>query len=220
MQLYCTHWMATALLLNLATSAFAEQPSVPPAEEATHIALVNIGGVEDSLFQRVVKYVEFNLSTKVALKDPIQAAGASSLEGEAEALESLVETNMFCLVGIILPEESVLRPFMQTFPDQRSGLVNARGLNPGDGDLEKFGRRLEKETIATIALLAGLKANPAPDCATYHYRNERGLDLKGRNLNPPQLMRFRKAATQARLHGYTASTTNVPPKAAVAPGPP
>lgn len=169
---------------------------------AVRLSIVNVGGVEAGLFDRVVAHVREHLETEPEVVPPVSSTGAADLKGEAEALIPLVTEQRLVVIGLALPEADIEQHGLVD-PAARVGVVNARALRPADGDGERYARRLEKETVRAIGLLVGLKPVPIPYSALYPYQDEQMLDAKARTLDPPSLMEFKRIARDKKLQGYT-----------------
>jgi len=182
-------------LFTVAMAGFLIACSSPVAGEAggekaeKRIVLVNVGGVDAKLFDRVAGHIERNLYTKPSIAKPRDAVGSKELEDEMEALKDLVGPDTHCVVGIIMANKDVAH-YMESFPAERIGFVNAAGMKPEEDDEEKYGRRVEKDAIAAVGLLSTMSDCPMPRCALWHYPDDRGLDRKGRNLCPPDLKQW------------------------------
>lgn len=164
------------------------------------VVLVNVGGVDAELFKRVAGHIERNLYTKPSIAKPRDAVGAKDLKDEMEALKDLVGPDTHCVIGVIMANDEVAH-YMESFPTYRIGFVNAAGMKPAEDDAEKYGRRVEKDAIAAVGLLSGLSDCPMPRCALWHYKDDAGLDRKGRNLCPPDLKRWLKIHHDHGLEG-------------------
>lgn len=187
-------WLSLALMPSPA-GVLARQPE-------TTLAIVNVGGVDSTLFQRVVDHVRRHLRTEPRLLPPQRPAGAPDLEGEAEALVDLRPEQSLALVGVVRPAAGVDQHGYVN-PEKGVGVINAEALRPGDGDTERHARRLEKETIRAFGLLLGLTPVPIPYSAMYPYPDENMLDAKARELDPPSLIQFQRIARERGLQGYT-----------------
>jgi hypothetical protein len=183
-RLFCV--AVSVLIVGCSGSSIAEKKDGKPVKR---VVLVNVGGVDAKLFDRVAAHIERNLYTKPRIAKPRDAVGSKELDEEMEALKDLVKPDVHCVIGIIMADEGVAH-YMQSFPPERIGFVNATGTKPAEDDEEKYGRRVEKDAIAAIGLLSGLGECPMPRCALWHYPNDKGLDRKGRNLCPPDLRRW------------------------------
>ncbi len=164
------------------------------------IVMVNVGGVDAKLFARVAGHIEQSLYSKPVIAPPRDAVGSKTLDVEMEALKDLLKEDTHCILAIILANEEV-KPYMRSFPKDRIGFVNATAMKPAEDDFEKYGRRVEKDAVAAVVLISGIDECPMPRCARWHYRDDGGLDRKGRNLCPPDLKKWWKLHADLSLQG-------------------
>jgi predicted Zn-dependent protease len=84
-------------------------------------------------------------------------------------------------------------------------ILDVEALKPSElktaDDMEKYERRVDRESMRAIGGLLGLASCPNPTCALYRHRSEEELDRKGRNFCPPCCIRameiLRKEGVQA-----------------------
>ena len=161
----------------------AEETQKVP-QVARKVAMVNAAGLDEALFDRIVDYVEDNLRIGVRTLTPLQPYAFKTLDEDADYLTTFVPSPVYCLVGLVKMGEDEVRHGV-VHPKEQVAVLNTTALQPEDADPEVYARRLEKESIRCVALLAGLPPCPSPRCALWHYTDNAGLDRKGRNLCPP-----------------------------------
>ncbi len=175
---------------SLAGDEAAAVQEKAPAPKA--IALMRVGSMDEALFDRVVKFVQENSALRVRVLPP-QAATGESLDEDARAAAKAMGPSEECLVVLDYPKKEI-KSHCVYLPDDHVAVVNAWALKPADGDQEKYGRRLERETMHNVGLLLGAPNCPNPQCALWQYNTEEELDSKGRNFCPPCLMKVQDAA--------------------------
>ena len=194
----------------------ADSSAADPAVSANQrIGLVNVGGFDEPLFGQIADHIAKQLLTTPKVLAPRDLVGADTIIAESSNLSTLVTGDVACVIGIAMLPDSI-KQHGAVDPESRTAIVNANGLKPLVYDEEHFGRRLEKEVIRCAGILMGMKPCPNPRCALHQYRNEKGLDAKGRNFCPPCASRFRKIQAESNLNRRTQSSNGPPP---VAPAP-
>ena len=184
-----------------------------PASANQRIGLVNIGGFDEPLFGRIADHIAKQLLTTPKVLAPQDLVGADTIEAESSNLSALVTGDVACVIGIaILPDS--FSSHGAADPRLRTAIIHANGLKPAVYNEEQFGRRLEKEVVRCAGILMGMNPCPNPRCALHHYRNERGLDAKGRNFCPPCASTFRKIQAETNLNRRAQpahGTVSIPP---------
>ena len=185
------HQLFGSMLLVLAASgSFAE------GDQAIDLAVV--GDLSPAMAERVRAFAEENLALAVRLNEPLAAGPAENLNAIGQlALERLGAPEV-CRVVLAVPlEEHSAHGILM--PGENTAVVNAKLLQPEDNDEERYGRRLERETMMSIGLLLGHDPCPNPQCAMWLYSNTEELDLKGRNFCPPCMDRVQKLGIEKGL---------------------
>jgi len=182
--------MALAVMMVLGASAtFAE----PPQRTYAGIGLLTVGDVEAALRDRVRLYIE-----EQYLVRPVDRRAVGETPESMEDLKQLLVKRIgpgdACLLAVAaLP--NVEHPGI-IFKKERCGVVNVSALKPqeemNDQSDELLGRRVEKESLRTIALIAGVPACPFLRCALLTHKNDHELDVKSRNPCPPCLATVRE----------------------------
>ncbi len=157
------------------------------------VALINVGKVDNKLFDRVKSYVEEQYKVNVVVYSPVIKAPK-----DKPALKKLLTANIkstdICLVALANLNDIEKQGVM--YSDVRCGAINVAALQPGKdikGDkTEILGRRCEKETLRAIAFLIGIPPCPSLRCALYQNKNNKELDMKSRNPCPPCLEKIEK----------------------------
>jgi hypothetical protein len=180
-----------------ATSCRTPAPAATRPVSAKSVAVVGVGAVDPALVSRVQTFVEENSALQTRLLPARELAGRT-LDDEGAAVGKLVGDGVFCVVAIVEPVEDI-KPHGVLLPDRSVAVVNGRSLRPADGDAEKYGRRLERETMQAIGMLLKLDPCPNPQCALWPYTTDEELDTKGRNYCPPCLEKVQKAARERGL---------------------
>jgi hypothetical protein len=175
---------------------------VYPSTDSYKVAMVNAAELDDELMTRVVNYVEKNMRIGVREIPPLKPAGTADLDEEADALKGYMPSRAYSMLALVKmngdeKRHGLLHPFDQI------AVLNTTALWPEDNNEETFAKRLEKESIRCIALLAGLPPCVSPRCALWHYTDDMGLDRKGSNLCPPCYLKY-QALDQA-VPGETAT---------------
>ena len=162
------------------------------------IALVNVGGVDDAMFDRVVKHLEATLDTTPLVLAPREAVTEAGLDAEADVLAAMVNDDVIGIVALtMLEKESAIDG--KIYPVRKVSFVNVAGLEPADGDAEAFGRRVEKEAVRCSGAVLGMPPCPLFLCALFHYTDDQGLDSKGRNFCPPCQRLYETRAAEVGL---------------------
>jgi len=176
--------LAVLSLLTAYHSALGN-PEVSKGEKA--IAVVSIGQFDTNLFDRVTRFVGDNYYCSIRAK-PNQNTIQKSPEEGAQDLEKLIGPDDICLLGLVNIHQDV-KFFEAVFQSRKVALLNIRALRPdnmkNDTAMEKYARRVEKESMRLIGQLIGLNPCPFPRCALYIAASEQELDAKSRNLCPP-----------------------------------
>jgi hypothetical protein len=210
-------WLSVLVATVTAAEELAPVPAAEPA-----IALVAVGDVDPALAERVRAFAQENLALPVRLLAPREAAPTASLNEIGEAARAAMGAVDVCLVVLAAPLEDFPNHGI-LLPESKVAVVNVRALKPEDGDVERYGRRLEREAMMSIGLLLGLEPCPNPQCAMWLYSNDDELDAKGRNYCPPCLDRVQQFGREKGLTLVTnspfAPTVDEPTPEEVTPAP-
>lgn len=177
------------------------------------IGLVPVGAVDAAMMERVRAFAQENLALPVRLLAHRDAVPACSLNEIGQAARSAMSDDEVCLVVLAVPLEDFPQHGV-VLPEDRLAVVNVRALKPADDDTERYGRRLERETMMGIGMLLGLEPCPNPQCAMWLYTHDEELDAKGRNYCPPCLDRVQKLAMAKGLSLVKDSPFAPPPEEA------
>lgn len=172
-------------------------PPADPAAAGRALALVSVGDVDEGLAEHVRTFAEENLAVAVRALPGRENAGGS-LDDEGRALASLVAEDVIGVVALVVPEGEIAAHGVY-MADEHVAVVNVKALRPEDGDEERFARRVERGTMQSLGMLMGLGACPNPQCVMCSYTKTAELDSKGRNLCPPCLDSFQRAADREGL---------------------
>lgn len=184
---------AMALWLGLAAAAGAAGPAA-----TNRIGIINLGGVDPAMMERIVGHLAANLHTTPKVLPAKGLSGAKELSAEAKALAPLVAGEVVCVIGVAAFPAGT-SGHGSVVPDAKCAILNATALKPEPYDAEDYGRRLEKEAIRCAGLLLGMPPCINPRCALFHYTNNEQLDAKGRNFCPPCQVKFDKLQAEHRL---------------------
>jgi hypothetical protein len=196
-------WIVVHLILGAALGSASAGPAPKDAPgvagEGKTLALVGVGNVDPAMVDRVRAFVEEQTAVPVRLEEARPEAG-ESLQADGESLADAVGPHDLCLVALALPVRDASEHAVYLY-DRNIAVVNARALKPASGDMETYGRRLEKVVMRSYGLLMGLEQVPNPHSALWPYRNLEELDAIGRGFDPPTLWRFQEIAKErgARL---------------------
>lgn len=181
--------------LVVAVCAASGKAAMTNAQVGTRaVAIVSATDLDAALADRVAHFVgrslhvsvqscavEIPRSSLAACAESVRAACGSGA-GAAIGLVSLSSSNYAHLVSSATGSVAVL--------NVAALKVNgARSTN----DTELFSRRVEKEAVAALARVMGLKSCPNPACALFPHQSELELDQKGRGLCPPCQVRAEQA---------------------------
>lgn len=161
------------------------------------LAVVNVGSVDAALFQRVVKHLEKYLKLPCRVVPPCAPAEGHSLEEQAKALAPLVKDHDLCLVALLHPDWETEKQ-IGVFPSHQVALVNTVSLRPDPFVQEGYGRRVEKEAMRCVGILAGMPPTPNPHSALWVHSSDEQLDVKGRAFDPPGQARFEEILQKRR----------------------
>jgi predicted Zn-dependent protease len=125
---------------------------------------------------------------------------STAFEQQVQEISKLISEDDICLLALCEAPESI-KAHGTVHNALRTAIVNTRTLKPQDIDTaqgkEKYGRRVEKESMRAVGYLLGMEFCPLPMCALSDYQNDEQLDAKGRNFCPPCQGKMRKALTAA-----------------------
>ena len=169
----------------LAVTAFGGEETVPVGKD---IVLAPVGEVDAALVQRVGSFVERLIRVPVKTLEPRASIG--TLEQD---VKSVADKGALITIALVNPSEPSNAHGI-SFPEMSLAAVNVASLRPADGNEETYGRRIEKQTVRSIAMLLKLGPCPNPHCALCAYSSIEELDRMGRGLCPPCLDRARVAA--------------------------
>lgn len=185
---YSPALLGFALLLgNRLYAVDSARPEAVTASTVTGVvSVVSASNVGSNLTIRVAKYVESSLRVATRAKWGVLKAGLP-LESVAGAVTNLLE-----------PTDGVVLALVSVRSEGGAEKIMARGnvvvldveaLMPkslkAPDDVERYERRVERESMRAIGGLLGLSSCPNPTCALYRHRTEEELDQKGRNFCPP-----------------------------------
>lgn len=192
-------WMLLIPALLIGFQAVAEDAAdTSDTPSSKGVTIVQSGALDPAIRERVVSFVEQNTTIPMHALDP-RPAMDGSLAGIGRAmLDDKLPDDLFVVV-LARPQEDITSHGV-LFPSKGFAVVNTKSLQPENNDSETYARRLEKQTIRSVAMLFGLEPCPNPHCALYNYRNDQQLDAIGRNLCPPC---FRKLQNNAEQQGIT-----------------
>lgn len=162
-----------------------------PAADGKSLALVQVGDLREGIMERVRAFVETNTRVPTRVLEAREPAGKTLAE-EAEALAGLAGPEVLYLVGVVAAEGTTEHSFRPA--GGNIAVVNSRAMREGEPDNETYARRMERQVMQSIGLLAGVEHCPNPQCALFEYGNFKELDLMSRNFCPPCADRVRKAA--------------------------
>lgn len=169
-----------------------QQETAEPAPchvPAKGVALIAAGAVEPDLVDRVQKYVQSELFTKVTVLDPVETAVGGFDEQVETAVAKKTDDHLAVMVLASLEGNT---HHGASYPDQGVAVINVAALRPDPMDAELYGRRVEKQLMSAGGILLGMEICPNPLCALSAYDTMERLDAKGRNFCPPCQDRVKK----------------------------
>ena len=179
-------WVVLSLLAPVWT--FGEEAAVVEPLQKEGMAMVRIGAVDEALAERARLFAEENLHMRIEMLAPQEFSG-ESLDDAGRAVSGLVGKKYAGLVGLVAPAGTVGAHGVSLL-EQRVVVINAKALEPQDGDQEKYGRRLERVVMRSCGMLMGLQSCPNPQCALWSYSTVEQLDEMSRNFCPPCQEKF------------------------------
>jgi len=148
------------------------------------VTLVCAGQVDPVMLDRVSTFAMDNTGIPIHIVQVDEFDDTSFDTVEISVADKKLPEDLCVVVLMNAPTDSITSHGV-IHPEKKIAVVNAKALKPADGDQEKYGRRLEKQTIRSMAMLFGLGLCPNPHCALWSYQDDEQLDLMGRNLCPP-----------------------------------
>ena len=191
-------FMAALLLAAHLCRANGNATSVPPAKT---IAVMRTGDLEEDVFKGVIDYTRKQYGVPVREAE-VKHALQRGADGLGDRLKMHVRDSDVCLLVLVGPEGgSGVGREITLFPSNRLAVLDTGVLRPGkpdSADKEKtFKRRVEMESLRTVALLMGVPACPFWGCALQSHRTDKDLDRKSRNPCPPCQFKIRKKLREA-----------------------
>lgn len=171
--------------------AIAQERPGPPAAGRV-IGLVRVGALDETLVERVRAFVEDRLSIPTRVLGAREARGGT-LNEEGDAVADLTGPDVLLVVALV-DSGSREGPHGILIPEKRIGVVNAAALKPSPDDPERYGRRLEKQSMRAIGFLLDLTICPNPQCALANYSTLEELDEISRDFCPPCTVRAQEKA--------------------------
>lgn len=170
-------------------SSFAAEPGLSETAVSAARGTVTVASappVGTNLALRVEKFITSSLWVATRTKCGVLAANLS-FESVAGAVTNLLEpTDVIVLALVSVPSEDGAEKIMAK---GNVVVLDVEALRPKNlktpDDVERYERRVERESMRAIGSLLGLTSCPNPTCALYRHRTEEELDRKGRNFCPP-----------------------------------
>lgn len=179
------------MLLVAGMPAFSAEEAKPVREP---VGLVVAGDIDAAIVERARSWAEENLAIPVPLRENMAAEGFSTFDEVAEKASSLVASNQLGVV-VLWMHGTALENHGAFFPDKKVVIVNMKAMLDAP-DTETAARRVERQVIRGICFNMGLELNPNPQSAMFGYTSREELDLIGRNLDPPWLLRVQEKALE------------------------
>jgi hypothetical protein len=183
-----------ALLFFLPLTACAAGTPAATNAASKGIGIAFAGNVEKWIADCVPGYLSDQFGAAVRVRDFTDAPSTGDwqkVEQAAAARRGVDDVCLLVLMGGGKAGERTLSVNVGT----GVGVVSIEALRPAGGldadRKEQFRRRVEKEAMRAVALLAGMADCPFPPCALLAHKSEAELDLKARNLCPPCAFRAR-----------------------------
>jgi hypothetical protein len=198
MSVYCVHG---------ATNDAAQAQDAP-----TGIAVIQVGELDPEVLARIADFLSKQYMSPVSIKDPLPVDLASDKHLPPK-LAMLLSSNDVCLLALVQAADDISAEGA-ALRQLKLAIVNTTALKPNPMDspeaTERYVRRIEKESIAMIALCLDLPTCILPRCALLRHQTEEQLDSKARNLCPPCR---RKALDALKRMGVKPTPPKPPPKA-------
>jgi hypothetical protein len=188
---------ATAATSSATGAAVTASGAQAPTNASKTIGVAFVGGVEKWIVEYIPGYLADEYGAPVKARELKDVATTDDPAKAAKGLAAQRCAEDVCLVVVAGGGKT---NGQQMAVDMKAGVgvVRIRTLRPpGDLTPEKkdvFQWRIEKETMRSVALLAGMPDCPFPRCALRAHASEAEMDFKARNLCPPCLVK-----TQGKL---------------------
>lgn len=147
------------------------------------IVLRTAGNVDAKWVERVLAFSRENTGLDIQATEPIAGALASLNDAANAASEQLGSEDAFAVVLVGITTDETAHGICLS--EKRVAVINVRALLADQPDEERAGRRLDRQVMQSIGMLAGMPPCPNPQCVLWAYTNMEELDAKGRNLCPP-----------------------------------
>lgn len=193
------YFVLLAVLFLVAVSARAESVTSAPAIATVRqpVALAVVGVLDSNVVERARRWAEDNLAIPVPMIAGPDAAGLSSFNDVSTKAASLLSSDRLGMVVLWMPDSDIANHGAY-FPAERVAVVNMKAMMDAP-DEETAARRVERQVIRGICLVMGLEPNPNPQSAMYGYSSREELDLIGRNLDPPWLLKLQEKALESGI---------------------
>ncbi|NCC51866.1 MAG: hypothetical protein EOM20_11695 [Spartobacteria bacterium] len=179
-----------SVILGVMAGAHAEE-ALESDTGTVGVTLVVAGQMDQALLDRVTGFTMDNTGVPIHVVKTDDFDDTSFDTVEASVMHMKLPDDLFVVV-LVNPVSETITSHGVIHPEKKIAVVNIKALERADQDQEMYGRRLEKQTIRSMAMLFGLGLCPNPHCALWSYQNDEQLDAMGRNLCPP---------CHRRLHG-------------------
>jgi len=180
-----------ALIFALVVPVYSDEA---PAVARDPVAIINVGNADPSVVERARLWAEENLAIPVPQLDGFSSEGLSTFNDVSAKAAALITSNRLGVVVLWMHDTDV-DSHGAFFPEEKVVVVNMKAMMNAP-DAETAARRVERQVIRGICFTMGLELNPNPQSAMFGYTAREELDLIGRNLDPPWLLRVQEKALE------------------------